>query len=109
MLTDEKKIFIEIASHTTRLVVCYHLSFGPMGFDELQKQLNVDVDHLKYHIYDKKHLVAEGIVKENNGKYYLNVSPLMVDFVRGFYIDDYLWERVEMLEYVKFKSLSSES
>jgi len=98
MLTDEKKIFIEIASHTTRLGVCYHLSFGPIGFDELQKQLNADVDHLRYHIHDKKHLVAEGIVKEQDGKYYLNVSPLMVDFVRGVYIDGDFWNRIRMLE-----------
>jgi len=97
-MLDEKEIFQEIASHKIRLEACYHLSFGPMGFGELQKQLDVSAHLLAYHLHDKKHLIAEGIVEDDGVKYHLNISPPMVEFVRGVYDDGDFWGRVRLLE-----------
>ena len=105
--------FILIGSHPARLAAAYHLSFGPLNFGEIKDKVDehyigklgyregIEVEWLKTHL--EKHLIGDGLVREENGKYILDVSPLVVDFVRELYVDDDFWGRVRMLDPSFFK------
>lgn len=112
-MTKDRDAFILIGSHSARLAAAYHLSFGPLNFDEIKDKVDeyyieklgykegIEVDWLKTHL--EKHLIGDGLVREENSKYVLDAPPLVLDFVRGLYVDGDFWGRVRILNPSFFK------
>jgi DNA-binding HxlR family transcriptional regulator len=104
----ELDAFILIGSHSARLAAVYNLSFGPLDFDEIKEKVDeyyietlgyeegIEKEWLNTHL--ERHLMGDGLVRKENGKYVLDVTPLVVDLVRGLYDDGDFWGRVKIID-----------